>query len=219
MTDTGTQPSGATASGPTASGDAAVAAAAERATETAGLNIPNLSGLPLPIDTANLRLGPDLHHGLLALLPLVGVWRGEGEADTIERGQYRFGQQITVSHDGENYLSWESRSWVIDADGTPSGADMRESGFWRISEDDVIEFLLTHSSGSVEMYYGRPLNERAWEVSTDVVIRSATGPEVGPAKRLYGLVENNDLGWVEERVRGDEGLVPRMSARLRRHIG
>lgn len=61
------------------SGDDAVAAAAERAKTTAARNIPALGDLPAPADTANLREGANLNDALLALLPLVGVWRGEGE--------------------------------------------------------------------------------------------------------------------------------------------
>ncbi len=80
------------------SGDDAVAAAAERARETAARNIPAFGDLPLPADTANLREGANLDDRLLALLPLVGVWRGEGEGRG-SHGDYRFGQQIVVSHD------------------------------------------------------------------------------------------------------------------------
>ena len=65
------------------SGDRAIAEAAERAKVTAGRNIPDFDDLPLPADTANLREGADLHDGLLALLPLVGVWRGEGQLRSL----------------------------------------------------------------------------------------------------------------------------------------
>jgi len=94
------------------SGDRAVAAAAERAKTTASRNIPVFADLPLPADTANLREGANLHDALLALLPLVGVWRGEGEGRG-PHGDYRFGQQIVVSHDGRDYLNWEARSWRL----------------------------------------------------------------------------------------------------------
>ncbi|MBF6449743.1 FABP family protein [Nocardia elegans] len=205
------------------SGDEAVAEAAERAKSTGGRNIPQLPGLPLPEDTANLRLGPDLSASMLALLPLVGVWRGEGEGNDPERGgDYHFGQQIIVSHDGGDYLSWDSRSWVIDAEGNYSGPDLRESGFWRVgidSDDEVIELLLTHSSGIVELFYGQALTQSSWELATDVVIRSQSGAVVGGAKRLYGIVEGGDLGYVEERVEADGALKPRLSARLQRYIG
>lgn len=201
------------------SANAAVNAASARSEQTAGRNIPAFSQLPVPADTANLRLGPDLHPGLLALLPLVGVWEGEGEADTAERGEHRFGQHVVVSHDGENYLSWSSRAWTFDAGGTVDDAAYRESGFWRISEDDQLEFLVAHASGVIEMYYGRPITQSAWEMATDVVLASPTGPERGGAKRMYGIVEGGDLGWVEERLHPEKGLVPHMSARLRRVAG
>lgn len=204
------------------SGDQAVADAAERAKSTAVRNIPQLAGLPLPEDTANLREGPDLSSSMLALLPLVGVWRGEGEGNDPERGDYHFGQQIVVSHDGGDFLAWDSRSWVLDGDGKYTGPDLRESGFWRVGidgDDEVIELLLTHSSGVVELFYGQALTQSSWELATDVVIRSQSGAVVGGAKRLYGIVEGGDLGYVEERVEADGALKPRLSARLQRYIG
>ncbi|MFI1462833.1 FABP family protein [Nocardia carnea] len=204
------------------SGDRAVADAAERAKETAGRNIPVLPDLPLPDDTANLRLGPDLNPAMLALLPMVGVWRGEGEGNNSERGDYRFGQQIVISHDGGDYLSWDSRSWFLESDGSYGGPDLRESGFWRVGiegNDEVLELLLTHSTGIVELFYGTALTQSSWELATDVVIRSQTGAVVGGAKRLYGIVEGGDLAYVEERVVADGPLEPRLSARLQRYIG
>lgn len=202
-----------------ASGNEAVEKAAERARVTADRNVTPFGELPIARDTANLREGPDLHPGLLALLPLVGVWEGEGEADTKTHGEHRFGQQIIVTHDGENYLSWSSRSWTIGEDGAADIPAYRESGFWRISNDDEIEFLIVHASGVIEAYYGKPLNQSSWRVSTDATMSTPTGPELGGAIRLYGLVENGDLGWVEERVHPEKGRVPTLSARLHRVAG
>lgn len=203
------------------SGSDAVNLAAEQSKNTAHRNIPPLSlgDLPIPDDTANLRHGPNIHDGLLALLPLVGVWRGEGQADTKTDGLYAFGQQIIFAHDGENYLTYESRIWKIDEEGNPVGPDQRESGFWRISPSDDIEFICTHSTGVAEIFYGEPVNERAWEVESASCMVTSTGPAgLGPGKRLYGLMPNNNLGWVDERL-VDGALKPRMSAQLTRVAG
>ncbi|KQU39226.1 MULTISPECIES: FABP family protein [unclassified Rhodococcus (in: high G+C Gram-positive bacteria)] len=211
---------------PRLSGDAAVARAEERAKETAGRNIPLLPDLPGDGDTANLRQGPDISHSMLALLPLVGVWRGTGEGhDAV--GDYTLGQQIVVSHDGGPYLSWESRTWRVDENGAYAGRDLRESGFWRVSGtgepgddgEETLELLLTHASGLIELYYGRALTQSSWELATDVVIRSTSAALVGGAKRLYGIVEGGDLAYVEERVGPDGDLEPRLSARLERYVG
>ncbi|MCZ8378000.1 FABP family protein [Mycobacterium sp. CPCC 205372] len=207
------------------SGDRAVAAAAQRARETAPRNIPVFGDLPLPTDTANLREGVDLNEALLALLPLVGVWRGEGEGRGAG-GDYRFGQQIVVSHDGGDYLNWEARSWRLTETGDYDRPALRETGFWRFvpdpadpSESQAIELLLANSAGYVELFYGRPRNQSSWELATDALARSKSGVLVGGAKRLYGIVDGGDLAYVEERVDADGGLVPHLSARLSRFVG
>ena len=205
-------------------GNEAVNLAAEQSKATAHRNIPELGldDMPLEADTANLRFGPSLHDGLLALLPLVGVWSGSGQANDPsdpEGGEYAFGQRLVISHDGENYLRFESRIWRIDEDGNATGADQREVGFWRISLKDEIEVTLTNSRGLVEVLYGEPVNERAWQITSASTIATETGPAAhGPGKRLYGLMPNNNLGWVDERVVDGE-MVPYMSAELKRVAG
>ena len=141
-------------------------------------------------------------------------------------GDYPFGQQIVVSHDGGEYLNWEARSWLLSETGEYEGPALRESGFWRFvndpddpAESQAIELLLAHSAGYVELFYGHPLNQSSWELATDALARSKSGVLVGGAKRLYGIVEGGDLAYVEERVDADGGLVPHLSARLSRHVG
>ncbi|GAB3086526.1 FABP family protein [Corynebacterium aquatimens] len=208
-------------------GNEAVNIAAERAKTTGSRNIPTFGfDVPLADDTANLRQGPSLHDGLLALLPLVGVWHGTGQANPAMEDnaeEFTFGQQLIISHDGENYLRFESRTWRLDGEGNPAGPLEREVGFWRISLDDDIEVILTNSRGLVEILYGEPVNERAWSLASASTVATATGPAShGPGKRLYGLLPNQNLGWVDERMVGtgeDRELVPYMSAELTRVAG
>lgn len=212
--------------GPSA-GDRALAAAAERAELTRAANVPQLDGLPVPGDTANLRQGPDLNPALLSLLPLVGVWRGTGDADYPTIDAYRFGQQVVVAHDGRGFLTWESRSWLLDASGGVIRPAAREAGFWRVAPagpddpagEDSIELLVAHNTGILELFYGRALTQASWELSTDVVLRTQTAKEVTAAHRLLGIVEGGDLGYVEERAMVGQPLQPHLSARLERIAG
>lgn len=202
------------------SGDEAVEAAAQRAEQTAQRNIPQLPDLPIPGDTANLREGADLNDACLALLPLVGVWRGEGEISypTID-GPRRIAQQLTIAHDGRPFLYHEARSWLLDDDGNVVRPAARETGWWRPQADDTLELLLAHSSGIVEIFYGKPRGQTSWELGTDAVVRTSTAKEVTGAQRLYGLVNNGDLGYVEERAMVGQPMQPHVSLYLRRVVG
>ena len=202
-------------------GNEAIRAAAERAEATRDANLPQWTDLPIADDTANLRLGAGLHDDLLPLLPLVGVWRGEGEIvyPTID-GPFAFGQQITVSHDGRPFLAWEARAWLLDG---PGGAVVRpaarEVGWWRPQPGGTVEVLLAHQTGVVEIFYGTNRTQTSWELETDAVARTASAKEVTAATRLYGIVEGGDLAYVEERAMVGEAIQPHSSARLRRVVG
>lgn len=202
------------------SGDAAIKVAEQRAESTRGRNLPQFDDLPVPGDTANLREGPNLNDACLALLPLVGVWRGEGEIDypTID-GPRKFGQQITFAHDGRPFLYYEARSWLLDADGKVIRPAHREVGWWRPQADDTIEVLISTASGVVEIYYGTPRTQTSWELATDIVTRTASAKEVNAAKRLYGVVNSGDLAYVEEIAMMGQPMQPHVSAYLTRVVG
>lgn len=201
-------------------GDEAVRVAAERAKATRDRNVPQFDDLPIPVDTANLRKGPNLNDQCLALLPLIGVWRGEGEVvyPTLSQS-YKFGQQVTFAHDGRPFVSYEARAWLLDDDGNVIRPAAREVGWWRPQPDDSLELLLAHATGVVEIFYGKPLTQTSWEMTTDAVVRTSTAKEVNGAKRLYGLVNNGDLAYVEERAMVGQELQPHTSAYLTRVVG
>ena len=177
--------------------------------------------LPIPPDTANLREGPDLHPLCAPLLPLVGVWRGEGEVSYPTIGDPKhFGQQIVFAHDGRPFLSYTAQAWLLDG---PGGAVVRpaarETGWWRPQQDDSIEVLIAHATGIVEVFYGHPRTTVSWELVADAVVRTQTAKEVNAAQRLYGLVEGGDLAYVDERAMEGQPLQPHLSARLQRLAG
>jgi hypothetical protein len=194
-------------------------------------NLPVFTGelaLPIPTDTANLREGPDLHPLCAPLLPLVGVWRGEGEVAYPTIGEPKhFGQQIVFAHDGRPFLSYGSVAWLLDGPGgTPVRPAARETGWWRPQEDGTLEVLVTHATGIIEVFYGRPRTATSWEMVADAVIRTQTAKEVNASQRLYGLVagsdgadDSRDLAYVDERAMAGQPLQPHLSARLQRVVG
>lgn len=184
-------------------------------------NMPQFDDLPVADDSANLREGPDLHPQCTPLLPLVGVWRGTGQAvyPSIE-GPFHFGQQLVFAHDGRPFLRYESRSWLLDGqDGPVLRPAARETGWWRPQEDGTLEVLIAHATGIVEVYYGAAQTLTSWEIATDLVARTHAAKDVTASKRLYGLVEGGDLGYVDERAMMGHPLQPHLSAQLARWAG
>jgi hypothetical protein len=169
--------------------------------------------LPVP-DTADVRTGPEVAEGLLAVLPLLGEWHGEGQAAGPD-GDHRFGQWIRFAHDGRGFLAYEARSWRLSDDGQIVGPDSRESGFLRPRGRDDVELLVASPDGWVEIYVGRARTTTSWELATDVLARTPEAPDVVHAVRLYGIVEGA-LMYAIDRAGPDQQLRPTMSARLER---
>jgi hypothetical protein len=202
------------------SGTAAVAAAQARAAITRGRNIGDVTDLPIPADSANVRLGPEVHPACRSLLPLIGVWRGTGLfGNDPERKTPEFGQQITIAHDGRPFFTYESVSWLLDPDGSVHGPGAREAGFWRPQPDGSVELLVAHSEGRIELFYGQPRSVASWALSTDAVVRTPTAIPVVGATRLYGITPDGRLAYVEERAHSDIELAPHASAALERLAG
>jgi len=169
--------------------------------------------LPVP-DTADVRTGAEVSDELLAVLPLLGEWHGEGQAAGTD-GDHRFGQWIRFAHDGRGFLAYEARSWRLTDDGQIVGPDSRESGFLRPRGQDDVELLVASPDGWVEIYVGRARTTTSWELATDVLARTPDAPEIVSAVRLYGIVEGA-LMYAIDRAGPDQQLRPTMSARLER---
>ncbi len=173
--------------------------------------------LPVP-DTADVRTGPKVSGEILSVLPLLGEWHGEGVLGGAAAGSdkdLRFGQWIRFSHDGRDFLAYESRTWQLTDDGTIVGPGVREAGFLRPRGQDDVELLVTSPDGLVEIYIGTARTTTSWELSTDVLARTPDAPDVSRAVRLYGIVDGA-LMYAIDRAGPDEPLRPLMSARLER---
>ncbi|HEU0089879.1 MAG TPA: FABP family protein [Pseudonocardiaceae bacterium] len=193
--------------------DDAVHVAADR-------NLPQFDDLPVAGDTARLDQGVELHPQCKPLAPLLGVWRGQGLAQYPSLlGEFPYGQQIIFSHDGRPFVVYEARAWLLSPSGQVLRPAAREVGWWRVDEEETIEVVLAHMFGICEIWYGGQVSETAWELGTEDVLRTATARETTAAARLYGIVEDGQLAYIEERALRGLPMQPHLSAQLQRIIG
>ncbi len=163
---------------------------------------------------------------IVPLAWLIGVWDGTGvvhyrDGDRVR--EHEFGQRVSFSHDGLNYLNYSSHTWLLDDANTPLNA---ESGYWRLHRPahagdpgpgmlpgegprpyataEQVEALRSPRGGfdvevalihpgGVSELYLGHIADARIDLQTDAVMRSASAKEYAAATRLYGLVEGKLL--------------------------
>lgn len=165
-----------------------------------------------------IEIPSDLHKDLVPLAFLLGTWAGAGVHDFPGSEKCNFGQEVSFTHDGRDFLEYHSHTWVLDGEGNKVRALESESGYWRIDMDRKVEVTMVRSDGVVEVWYGELADKKPQiDLATDAVARTeASGPYSG-GKRLYGYVDS-DLMWVGEKQTPDIPLRPYMSAHLKKVV-
>ena len=130
--------------------------------------------------------GVEVHEDLRPLSWLIGRWVGvgTGQYPTIE--DFRFGQEAVFSTDGRPFLSYLSRSWLLDDEGNRVRPLATEAGFWRPRPGNEIEMTLSHPTGFAEVWYGSQevtaivdatITGARADLTTDTVMRTASAKE------------------------------------------
>lgn len=193
------------------------------------------------------QLPTDLPLELTPFAFLVGLWRGSGVVSYTDGEQEintEFSQTISFTHNGDNYLKYESTI-------TSSSKDLllpSELGYWRLARDaqagdagpgllpavgerDIkthedlekyrndsdgfdIEAGILQPSGISELYFGNIKGGRV-QLATDAVLRSPHAKEYTAGQRMFGLVEGS-LMWAWDMAALGNPLSSHASARLER---
>jgi hypothetical protein len=161
---------------------------------------------------------------LLPLSWLVGRWVGVGVGGYPGTDDFHFGQEVELATDGRPFLSYRSRSWLLDDEGAEVRPLATEMGFWRPRPDNEVELLLAHPTGYAEVYLGTVtvtgiedavITGARAELRTDVVARTASSKEYAAGERLYGLV-GGDLLWRYDMEATGHPMTAHLSATLRK---
>ena len=186
--------------------------------------IPAATDMPEPsvpeiTDTTDLRSGPEINQGLLAVLALVGRWSGFGNGAKPGTGEeFRYAQRIGFAHDGRPFLSYESRTWLLNPDGSVLRPAFRENGFLRMGSGaggpDELELVLATAVGIVEVFTGLAGDSR-WELATTAVGRTPSAKEVAGERRLYAL-SGDKLMYAQELALTPGDYRPHLNASLTR---
>jgi hypothetical protein len=154
------------------------------------------------------------HPSIGPLLFLLGRWEGAGVGGYPTIESFRFGQEISFSHNGKPYLIYSSRTWLLDDEGNIGRPLAMETGFWRPQPDNQLEVLLAHPTGFAEVYLGE-ISGTKIEMATDAVVRTSSAKEVAAGRRLYGMI-GADLGYAYDMAAVGQPLQSHLSAQLKR---
>jgi hypothetical protein len=165
-----------------------------------------------------------LPEALKPLSWLLGSWVGVGVGGYPTIDDFHFGQEVSFSTDGRPFLSYWSRTWLLDEQGNQIKPLAMETGFWRPQPNNQVEVVLAHPTGYAEVWVGditvteivdATITGARAELRTDVIARTVTAKEYSAGHRLFGLVQG-DLLWAYDMAAVGQPLTAHVSARLKR---
>ncbi len=156
--------------------------------------------------------GVEVPEALRPLSWLIGHWVGVGTGQYPTIDDFRFGQEVVISTDGRPFLSYHSRSWLLDDAGERVRPLGTESGYWRPRPDNAIELTLAHPTGYAEIWVGTlevtglenaTITGARATLHTDCVARTESAKDYSAGERLYGLVDGRLLWTFDMRAVGE----------------
>ena len=129
-----------------------------------------------------------LHPDLNPLAWMIGTWRGKGRGEYPTIDTFEYAHEVVFNHDGRPFMNYYSRSWIIDSDGEILRPGGSEAGFWRVKPNNVLEVVISHSTGISEGWVGR-FDGPKIQLAMDHAYSAPSAKAIEGGQRLYGLVE------------------------------
>ena len=155
-------------------------------------------------------MADDVHPDLSPLAGLVGTWRGEGSGHYPTVAAFTYGEEITFQVTPKPYLAYRSRTWLL-PDKRPGHA---EAGYWRCPGGAVVEVVLTHPFGIVEVQEGT-VDGAAIALASTALAATSTAKEVTAIERRF-LVEGDRLSYQVAMAAVGLPMTAHLTAKLRR---